>query len=180
MAEIGLREMATTDYLTGILNRRSFIEMGQHERARAKREKASLTLLLIDIDHFKIVNDSHGHQIGDILLRAITDTLRAQLRSVDLLARWGGEEFALLLPDTDINGSQIVAERLRDAVMALSIPAETGNAHATISIGSAAWLADDDFDVAMSHADKALYQAKAQGRNRVVAYHNALQREATP
>ncbi len=159
-----------TDYLTGVLNRRSFIAMSLHEIARVQRTGSPPSILMCDIDHFKAVNDSHGHQIGDALLCAITNTCRTHLRTVDLLARWGGEEFAILLPDTDLAAGRLVAERLRTAVAALSIPAATGDARATISVGCAAWSPDDNFDAAMHCADLALYQAKAQGRNRVVAY----------
>jgi diguanylate cyclase (GGDEF)-like protein len=170
LAETELRQLAATDDLTGALNRQPFIEMALHEMARVQRDGAPLTLLMLDIDHFKGVNDLHGHQIGDALLRAVTDTCRAHLRTVDLLARWGGEEFAILLPDTDLAGSRHVAERLRAVVSTLTIPAATAAAHATVSIGCAAYTPDEDFDAALHRADLALYQAKAQGRNRVVAY----------
>jgi diguanylate cyclase (GGDEF)-like protein len=177
LTEEGLRTMATTDSLTGTLNRRSFIEMALHEQFRAKRANFPMTLIMIDIDHYKKINDKYGHQIGDYMLCVITDTLRLHLRACDLLARWGGEEFLILLPDADSDDSRVVAERLRDAIATLTIPVATGTASVTISLGCTAWLSDEDFDLAMTRADLALYQAKDQGRNRVVVLNK---REVSP
>jgi len=174
-AENELREMATTDYLTGILNRLAFIEMGQREMARARRKGHPMTVLLIDADHFKRINDLFGHQIGDALLCAITNACRAQLRTEDLLARWGGEEFAILLPNTDMFFAVQIAERLCDTMVTLTVPSEMGNAHATISIGCAEWSLDEEMDVVMHRADTALYHAKARGRNCAVAYRAELE-----
>jgi diguanylate cyclase (GGDEF)-like protein len=168
-AEKELREMAATDFLTGALNRRAFIEMGQREIEHARRNGQPLALLLIDVDHFKPFNDVYGHLNGDVLLIAIVAACRASLRAVDLFVRWGGEEFAVLLPGTDLEGCQVVAEKLRCTVAGLSIPFETGSAHVTISLGGAVWLpGDETLDLALRRADVALYQAKQFGRNCVV------------
>ena len=168
-AEGELREMAATDFLTGAFNRRSFVEMSQRECLRAHRHGSPLALLIMDIDHFKQFNDTYGHLAGDAMLCAMVDTCRANLRAIDLFARWGGEEFVVLLPDTDYEGSLRVAEKLRGAVADLSVPAGTGHAQATISIGGALWTREDeDLDALLRRADIALYQAKQRGRNCVV------------
>ncbi|MGO9122762.1 MAG: GGDEF domain-containing protein [Desulfomonilaceae bacterium] len=168
-AEGELRELAATDFLTGAFNRRSFVEMSQRECLRARRHGSSLALLIMDIDHFKHFNDTFGHPAGDAMLCAMVDACRASLRAIDLFARWGGEEFVVLLPDTDYAGSLRVAEQLRGAVADLSVPAGTGHAQATISIGGALWTrGDEDLDALLRRADIALYQAKQRGRNCVV------------
>jgi diguanylate cyclase (GGDEF)-like protein len=168
-AEADLREMAATDFLTGAFNRRSFAEMSQRECLRARRYGSPLALLIMDIDHFKQFNDTYGHLAGDAMLCATVDTCRANLRAIDLFARWGGEEFVVLLPDTDYTGSLRVAEKLRGAVADLSVPAGTGHAQATISIGGALWTSEDeDLDALLLRADVALYKAKQRGRNCVV------------
>jgi diguanylate cyclase (GGDEF)-like protein len=167
-AEKGLREMAATDFLTGALNRRSFVESGQRECRRARRNGSPLALLMMDIDHFKAFNDTYGHSAGDAALRATVATCRANLRSTDLLGRWGGEEFVILLPETDYEGGLHVAEILRSAVADLSVPG-TGRAQVRISIGGAVWTPEDtNLDTLLRRADQALYQAKLRGRNSVV------------
>jgi diguanylate cyclase (GGDEF)-like protein len=167
-AELGLRAMATTDSLTGALNRRAFLETGAHELERARRNNQSMLLLIFDIDHFKEFNDTYGHQAGDEILCKIVSACRLTLRAVDLLARWGGDEFVILLPDTDQPGGRIVAEKLRRAVAELSLPMDGGPAHTTISIGGSLWLAGEDPQAILRNADHALYQAKERGRNCVV------------
>jgi len=167
-AEADMREQAMTDYLTGAYNRRSFDDLGCREIARARRNSGSLALLILDIDHFKIFNDTYGHLVGDEMLCALANACRLQLRQVDLLARWGGEEFALLLPETDRKGSLNVAKKLRQAVAQLSVPGAE-QAHVTISVGGAMWTPEDqDLDSLLRRADLALYQAKRRGRNCVV------------
>ncbi len=169
LAEAEMRQMAATDFLTGALNRRSFSEMSQREYERARRYGGVFALLILDIDHFKKVNDTYGHLAGDVMLQEIVRTLRANLRAVDILARWGGEEFAILLPDIDDNGCQRTAERLLSAVAGLRVPSEEKHMQATISIGGALWLAPDEtIEAVLRRADTALYQAKQRGRNCVV------------
>jgi len=167
-AEADMRELAMIDYLTGAYNRRSFDDLGCREIARARRNSGSLALLILDIDHFKIYNDTYGHLVGDAMLCTLAAECRLQLRQVDLLARWGGEEFALLLPETDRKGCLNVAQKLRQAVAKLSVPGAE-QAHVTISVGGAMWTPEDkDLEALLRRADLALYQAKRRGRNCVV------------
>ncbi len=168
-AQTELHKMAMTDFLTGAYNRRSFSEIGQRECARARRNGSPLGLLIIDIDHFKEFNDAFGHLAGDEMLIAMVSACRQQLRHVDLLARWGGEEFAVMLPETGRKGTMKVAEKLRHSVAKLTVPGGTLHAKVTISVGGAMWTEDDvDLETLLRRADLALYQAKRRGRNCVV------------
>jgi diguanylate cyclase (GGDEF)-like protein len=168
-SEAELRDLAMTDYLTGAYNRRSFDDLGRRECARARRNSSPLALLIIDIDHFKAFNDTYGHLAGDELLSALVAACRLHLRQVDLLARWGGEEFAVLLPDTGREGCLSVAEKLRQAVAQLTVPGGGEQAHVTISLGGALWAPEDqELTELLRRADMALYQAKRRGRDCVV------------
>jgi diguanylate cyclase (GGDEF)-like protein len=165
-AEAECREMAATDYLTGALNRRSFVEIGRHETRRAKRLGSPLALLMMDIDHFKSFNDTYGHPAGDEILCAIVTACRENLREVDIFARWGGEELVALLPDTNRDGALHVAEKLRRVVLKLSIPVGEERVRVTISIGAALRDPHDaDLEDLLQRADVALYKAKQKGRN---------------
>jgi diguanylate cyclase (GGDEF)-like protein/PAS domain S-box-containing protein len=173
--EESLAAQALTDDLTGLANRRSFDETLDREWSRTLREGTQLSLLLIDIDNFKSVNDDYGHQVGDDYLRAISAALSSALRAPDSLARYGGEEIAVILPRADSQGALETAERLRAAVTALHLTHE-GNAEggglATVSIGVATALARHGGTIKMPEslllaADNALYKAKQAGRNRV-------------
>lgn len=170
--ETRLRDLAMHDELTGLLNRRSFIQEMDREYGRVmRRPDYPVGLLMLDIDHFKRVNDSYGHAVGDVVLKAFADCIDRQLRENDVFGRLGGEEFAVLLPETDRDGVARVAEKLRSAVEGLET--RTGNAgiHITTSIGAAGLHRDDERpDEALVLADQALYQAKHMGRNRVVIY----------
>jgi diguanylate cyclase (GGDEF)-like protein len=167
-AELELREMAATDFLTGALNRRAFLDLSQRELERARRTGQSLLLLIFDIDHFKEYNDANGHLAGDDMLCKIVAACRANLRAVDLMSRWGGDEFVILLPDTDRAGGLIVAEKLRRAVAYLSGQVDSSQSRTTISVGGSLWLPGEDGETALRRADIALYQAKERGRNCVV------------
>ena len=167
-AEGELREMAATDFLTGTLNRRAFLELSQREHKRAQRSGQSMVLLLFDIDRFKEFNDRHGHLGGDTMLKGIVATSRFSLRAEDLLVRWGGDEFVVLLPGTDQAGGAHVAEKLRRAVAETSVPVEAEQASVTISVGGALWTPDEEREAVLERADSALYEAKQRGRNCVV------------
>jgi diguanylate cyclase (GGDEF)-like protein len=167
-----LEQLATTDPLTGIGNRRRMTEQINKELERSRRFKHPLSLLMLDIDHFKTVNDSYGHEAGDRALIAVSKILAAGMRSVDMASRFGGEEFVLLMPETDIQVAGNAAERLRAQIAALQIPGDGGEMITlTISIGVAASDTHGTPDTAsslLSRADKALYRAKHGGRDRVV------------
>ena len=163
-----LREMATTDELTGLLNRRAFLLALDAEIRRSARNGARLALALIDLDHFKSVNDRFGHAGGDEVLRSFAEIARATMRSSDLIGRLGGEEFAVLMPDTDPVESGIAGERLRDAMARRRIVLSSGaQATVTVSIGVARLTRDEERDRLLVRADEALYDAKDSGRNRM-------------
>lgn len=169
-AETRLRSMAATDPLTGLLNRRSLLEGVMHwRRTLPPTGEVPACVLLIDIDHFKRVNDEHGHEVGDQALSAVAAALRQGLREGDLLARWGGEEFLVLLPGLGVNAARMVAERLRALVLASPVRVGEGGVWLplSVSVGLAPWRPAEDFDAAVALADAALYQAKGAGRNRV-------------
>ena len=167
-----LRKLATIDDLTGTLNRRAFFAAAEQEMERALRYGNAVSVVMFDLDHFKQVNDRYGHALGDQALREAATALRAKLRDVDILGRLGGEEFAILLPETPLSGAVDVAERLRHAIAALRIARDNGQAALTLtaSLGVAERLAEEiTVDKVLARADLALYRAKADGRNRVTA-----------
>jgi diguanylate cyclase (GGDEF)-like protein len=164
-----IRALAVTDELTGLANRRRFDEELQREITRHARFGSSLCLLFLDIDHFKQVNDTHGHPEGDVVLKDIADVLRRCVRAVDLPARYGGEEFAVVLPNTSLDAATIVAGRIREAVEAEALGSRD-HLHVTISGGVAAYPDEATSSEALHDiADARLYRAKEAGRNRVVA-----------
>jgi diguanylate cyclase (GGDEF)-like protein len=161
--------LATTDPLTGVFNRRRFLELAEGELERGKRQSLPLSAFLLDIDHFKSVNDTHGHATGDAVLHDVAQVCAGQLRKYDILARFGGEEFAVLLPNTDIATALSIAERLRETVEASeSTIAGSGTVKTTVSIGVAAYSASrHSLPLMLGAADKAMYEAKRSGRNQV-------------
>ncbi|ABD07226.1 diguanylate cyclase [Rhodopseudomonas palustris HaA2] len=166
-----LERLATTDGMTGIFNRRHFLTLADREWARARRYGRPLSCLMIDIDHFKSINDDFGHQVGDDMIVHLAKLARDCKRDCDVLARIGGEEFALLLPETDLPQALAVAERLRGEVAASSLLMASGSVRATVSIGAATSAATiDGISDLMRAADRALYEAKHGGRNRVVCH----------
>ncbi|MES2716585.1 MAG: diguanylate cyclase [Pseudomonadota bacterium] len=171
--EARLQGLAHTDALTGVLNRRRFTDLAADELSRAQRHATPVALLMIDLDHFKAVNDKLGHAGGDAVLRSFAATAESVMRQGDVFGRVGGEEFAALLPQTTLAGAVVVAERLRQRIQGQ--PAQVGSVELafTVSIGVSAWAGADstepDIDRLMVAADRALYAAKAQGRDRVVA-----------
>lgn len=164
-----LRRLAGTDALTGLLNRRSFAEIAERELARCRRHGRPLALALGDIDFFKRINDCHGHAGGDQVLQTIARLFSATLRDYDCVARWGGEEFIVLLPDTDLARALGIAERLRASVAA-SAPSFAGETIAlSMTLGVAQVAGDEDWPAVVARADAALYRGKSGGRNRVEA-----------
>ena len=170
--QAALAELASRDGLTGLYNHRTFYVLLGDELARAKRFQRPVSLLLLDIDHFKRVNDTHGHLAGDAALRELCELLRREARAVDRVCRYGGEEITLILPETDIEAAVRLAERLRAAVEAQPFDVGTGAPpHMTVSIGAASWPAHaDNAQALVAAADAALYAAKRGGRNRVARY----------
>lgn len=167
-AQKRLRLQASTDALTGLFNRRHALEVADHEIARRKRSRAPLSLIIADIDHFKLINDSLGHEGGDQALRAISALLRRSLRTQDIVARWGGEEFLLILPETDIHQALEIAERLRHQVdnTPLVLEGQTSLAM-SLTLGVSQHRDDESLDECIGRADRSLYRGKQQGRNRV-------------
>jgi len=162
---------AREDYLTGLANRRHFLEQAEAQLAHVQRYGNTLSLLMLDIDHFKDINDTYGHKIGDLVLQRLSHIMRGTLRTVDIIGRIGGEEFVMLLPETHLQEAVEAAERLREMVTEAEIVLETGTVlHVTVSIGVAT-LRDKaaNLETLLSRADQALYQAKAAGRNKVCA-----------
>jgi diguanylate cyclase (GGDEF)-like protein len=164
-----LERQAHIDYLTGLANRGRFMELAEAEEARAARYGNPFAVLLLDVDHFKSINDRHGHKAGDAVLRALGAILRKTLREVDIIGRIGGEEFAALLPETDAIRAPEVAERVRRAIADSEMPAGDGEPlHVTVSIGVVATKENvGSIDKLLGQADTALYLAKNSGRNRV-------------
>lgn len=161
------RELAARDELTGLLNRRAMWELVELEYRRSLRSGRALLLAQLDIDHFKPINDSHGHATGDRALQAFANVVKACVRDTDVLARWGGEEFVLMITDTESDHARELLERIRLAVAALEIPHAKGTLRMTVSAGLAQHRPGDTLDHTLERADQALYTAKALGRNRV-------------
>jgi diguanylate cyclase (GGDEF)-like protein/PAS domain S-box-containing protein len=157
------REQARTDQLTGLVNRRGCEEAFVRETARATRENGSVGVVLFDIDHFKKVNDTYGHEAGDAILKGVAGALRGVARASDVPGRWGGEELLAILPGVDVAGARRFAERVRVAVAALEgLPCPV-----TVSAGTAEWTKGQDVKAVLARADRMLYDAKGAGRNRV-------------
>ena len=161
-----LELLAATDFLTGVYNLRTFYELARHEVSRLARNGGDLALVVIDIDHFKGINDSLGHAAGDNALKQFVTVVHENLREQDIFARAGGDEFRLLLPDTSPAGAYLVAERIRSEVNKIIVRSHRGRCRLSVSIGIAQCLpGEDSIDIASGHADDALYEAKAAGRN---------------
>ncbi len=165
-----VQRQAITDTLTGLYNRRGFFELGRREVERAIRFGRPLTAVMFDIDYFKNVNDLYGHAVGDRLLINLTTRLLQELRQIDLLGRYGGDEFVALLPETDLSNAMSVAERLRKVVASTKVTGPSASVNISLSAGVAT-LSNDcrDLNSLLQQADKALYEAKRQGRDRVVS-----------
>ena len=165
-----LLELSNTDHLTGLFNRRFLMEALDKEVQRARRKDGQVALLMLDIDHFKRVNDTHGHLQGDVVLQKVALHIQKELRSYDTAARYGGEEFVALLPDTSLKEAFNVADRIRLSVQGMRFAGSLANEQVTVSLGVALFPSPcfDDIDGLLRAADEALYQAKERGRNRVI------------
>ena len=167
-ANARLRELAVRDPLTGVFNRRQWSAHLAHELERCRRHEHPLAVLMLDLDHFKQINDRHGHAIGDLVLVAVADRLCKGVRGADTVARYGGEEFIVLLPETSAEEASLVAARLLDSVRTIELPAAPGLAvRASVGIAATGTAAPpDDPHALMAAADRALYEAKRGGRDR--------------
>ena len=163
-ALVKLQELSRTDQLTGCLNRWGFVENMDYELRRIQRINSPLSLIMFDIDHFKHINDTQGHELGDRVLQKLAAITRNTIRDVDVFTRWGGEEFMILTPDTDAEGARVLAERIRETVVWHQFP---GVGNVTVSLGVAPWKKGDSRNTMISRADKYMYLAKQNGRNRV-------------
>ncbi|MEN6435859.1 MAG: diguanylate cyclase [Anaerolineaceae bacterium] len=164
-----VRKLATLDPLTGLFNRRHFFSMATKEVARTLEENLPCSLVLLDMDYFKQVNDTYGHLVGDMVIQKVTNTIRNSLRTLDILGRFGGDEFVLLLPETDLEQATQATERLRKLAESTMIRTDQGEIHVTLSMGVATCtgLQPCSLDQLLEQADKALYRSKAAGRNKV-------------
>ena len=179
--EAQLRMVAERDALTGLDSRRHFMKRAQELLLRAQQEQASFSLFMIDVDHFKAINDTWGHSQGDQVLSAIAETCKRSLRPQDVIGRFGGEEFIVALPGTHLNDAQIVAERLRRKVAELPVMKEVPEHRLTVTIGIAGAVDDNtDLSALIQQADRALYAGKHRGRNRVVISSEGRDDQAAP
>lgn len=164
-----MEEMATRDGLTGLVNRRRFNELLDEAFARATRFERKISVMMVDADHFKSVNDTYGHPVGDLVLKRIASLLQGEARRTDVVARYGGEEFVVILDETDLEGARQVAERVREKIEAEQIRGDFGRIKVTASLGIACWPDHATTpEELLERADQALYEAKKKGRNRVV------------
>lgn len=162
--ESELKKLAVTDTLTQVFNRTKYYEIMKRETERTKRYDHPLSIIMFDIDHFKKVNDIYGHAVGDYVLRTLTQIVKKNLRETDYLVRWGGEEFIIIAPDTDLKKAEILAERNRKASEKYKYD-RAGTI--TVSFGVTQFIKDDNEETVIKRADDALYEAKRKGRNRV-------------
>ena len=179
-----LQQLANIDPLTGIHNRRSFIASCEQELLRTSRTGEVFSLIMFDLDHFKLINDRYGHRIGDTILCAVVEKLRNSVRNIDIVGRWGGEEFVALLPKADAEAAMIVAHRLRYHVDSISVPSprlrDAGvrqNITVTVSVGVTTCVGNDPTITVqdlLHQCDSAMYQAKAEGRDRIVSLDTQL------
>lgn len=169
-SEMELKQLATTDALTGLINRRALTDEAVKERHRANRDGTDIVIVMLDIDHFKRINDRYGHSVGDIVLQRFSEILQSQLRVTDLVSRIGGEEFVVLLPNTDLETGHWLMVKILNYLEATTIELEDGaSLQMSFSAGVALWSRSDGFDRALSDADNKMYQAKEQGRHCIVS-----------
>lgn len=169
MQHLNAEERAARDPLTDLFNRRSFTDMAKSIWSTAKRSGRDLSAIMVDLDHFKSINDLHGHALGDAALVETARILSASARQGDIVARWGGEEFLLLLPETRLDDALALADRLKDAISSIRIPSGNGPVRLTASFGVAQKAGHDSLEELISEADALLYRSKKEGRNRISA-----------
>jgi diguanylate cyclase (GGDEF)-like protein len=177
-----LEQMATTDGLTGLLNKRAMLEAATQKIAAASRFGRPLSLLVVDIDFFKKVNDTHGHDVGDVVIKGLGDILRRQKRTTDLVARFGGEEFIVLCEQTEERGAVLLAERIREELGKTTFHTEQGPLKVTCSLGVSTWQRSDppgSWETLFKCADEALYVSKRSGRDRVTVHRSQGGRKRT-
>ena len=171
--------LANIDPLTGLLNRRSFFSRANPLWSTARRNKRPLSVMMVDIDHFKRINDQYGHAVGDQVLQAVSERLTAACRSGDVAARWGGEEFVIVLPETQAAQAGQLAERLRATIEAMEIRSNDERTFSlSASFGIAGYVDHEDLEQLIRESDHWLYQAKQGGRNRVAGNHAGLAAQA--
>lgn len=170
--QLETRQLMLTDHLTGLYNQSHFLHLADQELRRARRYEHAFSLLMIDIDHFREINENYGHSIGDMVLQGVSAMLRDNLREVDILGRYGGEEFVLLLPETGLNEALGVAGRLLYTLRATPVETRAGEVNVTVSIGISGLMDSEtvSLDRLLDRADRALYQSKKNGRNRVTVW----------
>jgi diguanylate cyclase (GGDEF)-like protein len=164
-----IRLLATQDELTGLANRRHMLALLKAEQARQQRTGQPLSLVLLDLDHFKRVNDAYGHLAGDVVLKGFAEAARSTLRGSDVLSRWGGEEFLLMLPDTGLDEAEHCVDRMREGLAQVIFTNVAPDLQITFSAGLSVCRAGETLEAVIERADQAMYQAKAQGRNRTVS-----------
>lgn len=174
------RELAHTDQLTNLATRNYFYQMAYREIVRCERENSTISLVFIDIDHFKKVNDSYGHPTGDRTLARVAQILKRVCRPYDIIARWGGEEFIALLPNTSVQEAFQFSERFRKEIEKQTFQAPSNTFHCTISAGISEFQKNEEFETLIHRADQALYQAKTKGRNQSVINSNPSQQSPSP
>jgi len=175
-----ISELAVRDELTGAYNRRHLLDSLEHHKELARRSDLPFAVCLFDLDHFKQINDEHGHLAGDHVLARLTEAVAGKLRSVDVLARFEGEEFVIVLPDTDLQGAQRLADRLHAMVAELDYPDVEADLGITISIGITEYQRDESINALLGRVDRALYRAKAAGRNHTVPITASAQEQESP
>ncbi|MFP4179311.1 MAG: diguanylate cyclase [Spirochaetaceae bacterium] len=176
-ANTQLYEKATRDPLTGLFNRRKMIDSLEYETKRTERGDTSYSLVLCDIDHFKTINDSHGHDCGDVILKEVAEILKSTTRKQDRISRWGGEEFLILLPETEEPGALTLADKIRKTVEEKDFSCPELSIKLSMTFGVSVSSGEKDPESCIKEADIALYNGKNNGRNRVVAYRKELKVE---
>jgi diguanylate cyclase (GGDEF)-like protein len=174
------QRLASVDPLTRLSNRRCFLERIGVEVARSHRYDTGLSVLLMDVDHFKAINDRHGHAAGDSVLSALGATLDQHVRACDVAARWGGEEFVVALPSTNLEGARGAAERMRALIEQVSVEHDGATIRFTVSVGAAELRPEETLAGLIDRADRAMYRAKTGGRNRVALEERRATPEPTP